>query len=187
MRPAFRCQSPANLALVSLNSRVDNVIVYLRDTGLRSTTNNRGGKKMADGDGKIKLDGAIQLIFNDAAKNMSDLKSRQWSATTLAVAGIVGIATFSQRCDSVKSQLVLTGFTIFISVGYLIIMWRCNTNLTKFRKKLNKLTDMIREMIPTMEQDLFAIVDEGRIVAIAYCSVCISFVFAILDIWKWIG
>jgi hypothetical protein len=185
--PPFTVNRPANLALVSLNSCVNNGIVYLPDTGLRSTTDNRGAKKMADGDGKIKLDGAIQLIFNDAAKNMSDLKLRQWSATNLAVAGIVGIVTFSQRYDSLKSQCFLTGFIISIWAAHFAIMWRCHTNLATFRSKLVKLSDMIRETIPTMERDLFAIVDEGTIVAIAYISVCIAVVFAILDIWKQIG
>jgi len=138
---------------------------------------------MADGEGKVRLDGAIQLVFNDASKTISDLKSREWQATNLAILGIVGIVTFSQNHSSTKSKLRLSGFIVSIVVAYFLLMWRCESNLDEFRARLKS----IRDLFPAKAQDLFGIVDEGTIVFIACALVAIASVFAILDIWRLIG
>jgi len=52
---------------------------------------------MAVESGKIDLDTAVELVFNYTATTISELKSRKWSATTLAVAAIIGIDTFGAR------------------------------------------------------------------------------------------
>jgi len=136
---------------------------------------------MPDVDGRIKLDSAIQLIFSDASKTMSDLKSRQWQVTTLSVAGTVGIATFSHGYNSEKSHQALTAFIGLILVGYFVVMWRCNRNLNIFRERLRRVK---LGMFPPQAQELFDTVDEGSIVAVAYGSACVAFLFAILDIWQ---
>jgi hypothetical protein len=126
------------------------------------------------------LKDAIQLIFNDASKTISDLKLRQWSATNLAILGIVGIATFSRDCTSKNSQCMLTLFVLGIYAAHFFVMFRCESNLNKFRSRLRS----IREMFPAKAYDLFGIVDEGTIVFIAYVSVGIASVFAGLAIWR---
>ena len=72
---------------------------------------------MADESGKISLDSAVELVFNDAAKTISELKSRKWSATTLAVAGIIGIDTFGRGNSAGMPRQWVTLFIILILVA----------------------------------------------------------------------
>jgi hypothetical protein len=146
---------------------------------------------MADREDRIHLDSAIQLIFSDASKTISDLKTRQWSATTLSVAGILGVDTIRHRSttgtDPGMSQWSLTGFMLLILVGHILVMWRCNRNLGVFRSRL-KTT--VQDKFPLKVHALFdkdfegAVVDEGTIVAIMYGLVAVAFVFALADIWN---
>jgi len=76
---------------------------------------------------------------------------------------------------------VLTAFIVGILVGYFFVMWRCNSNLGKFKLRLDNL---VRDKFPAEAQDFFIRVDEGTIVAVAYFAVVVAFLFAILDIWK---
>ena len=45
-------------------------------------------------DERIEPRKTAELLFTDASKAISDLKSREWQATTLAVAGIVGLTRY---------------------------------------------------------------------------------------------
>jgi hypothetical protein len=170
-----------------LNYLTDSVIVYVCVKHLRSTAHEREDQ-MADGDDRIKLESAVQLIFNDASRTVSDLKSRQWSATTLSVAGIIGIVTFIQKKPSGMPPCVLTGFVGLIPVGYGLVMWRCATNLSTLRLRLKTI---INGTFPDAAKGLFdekfknAVVDEGSIVGISVFLVLGAFVFAMLDIWKY--
>jgi hypothetical protein len=155
---------------------------------------------MADKDGRIEIDGAVQLIFNDACKNIADLKARQWQAATLSIAGIAGIATFSHGSEKPcqlhpaltdLGQEVLTAFIVLILVGYLFVMWRCYKNLEEFKSRLKTIVkdkfpqDMSpQDKSPEEAKKRFYIVDEGTIVAVAYFAVVVAFLFAILDIWN---
>jgi hypothetical protein len=148
-------------------------------------------EKMADEEGKINLDSAVGLVFNDAAKTISELKSRKWQATTLAVAGIIGIDTFSRGEGSGMPHKGVTPFIILILIGYILVMWRCNTNLVKFKERLRKT---IKTRFPTTSHSLFtdqvefrdAIVDEGTINVIEGFLAIGAFVLAMVDVWtKW--
>jgi hypothetical protein len=146
------------------------------------------GGDMANGDGKITLDSAIELVFNDAAKTISELKSRRWAATTLAVAGIIGIDTFGRGSNTRMPPEWATSFIALILVGYILLVWRCNTNLFTFKTRLKAI---IRERFPIESLSLFkdqaefsdAIVDEGTITGIECFLVGGAFVLALMDAW----
>jgi hypothetical protein len=142
---------------------------------------------MANGDGKITLDSAIELVFNDAAKTISELKSRRWAATTLAVAGIIGIDTFGRGSNTRMPPEWVTSFAVLILVGYILLVLRCNTNLVTFKTRLKAI---IRERFPIESLSLFkdagfsdAIVDEGTITGIECLLVGGAFGLALMDAW----
>jgi hypothetical protein len=145
------------------------------------------GGDMANGDGKISLDSAIELVFNDAAKTISELKSRRWAATTLAVAGIIGIDTFGRGSNTRMPPEWVTSFAVLILVGYILLVLRCNTNLVTFKTRLKAI---IRERFPIESLSLFkdagfsdAIVDEGTITGIECLLVGGAFGLALMDAW----
>jgi hypothetical protein len=124
----------------------------------------------------------VALLFNDAAKNFSDLKSRQWTATNLSVAAIAALG-FSQ--GSGTHPRVATVLMSLIVVCHLVVTSRCERNLSVFRDRLKAL---VKAHLPTAEaNNLFkddpelktVVVDEGRISLILYISSPIAFLCAL--------
>jgi hypothetical protein len=145
---------------------------------------------MADETDRVGIAGTIELLFNDAAKTISDLKSRQWSATTLAVAGIIGLDSLShtsatRRICGLRWDVLLVVFVVLVAVAHFLVMWRCNTNLDKFRRRLKRI---VKERLDVKAHSLFdsdfedAIVDEGTISFVALCSVWLALLVVVADI-----
>ncbi|HEV2732145.1 MAG TPA: hypothetical protein VGV15_19115 [Terriglobales bacterium] len=57
---------------------------------------------------------AVELLFNDCSKNISDLKARQWIATNFGVLAIVAIAVFARHEE--RFRLGATALRCFIAV-----------------------------------------------------------------------
>lgn len=140
-------------------------------------------------DEKIDSRKTAELLFNDASKTISDLKSRQWQATTLAVAGIVGLYSLNHPAVSngkKPSPCALILFMALVTLGHLFVIMRCNTNLSKFRQRLIEIVE--KKFDAETTNDLFkgnlkdAVVDEGTITWVALGSVWLAFLFTILDI-----
>jgi hypothetical protein len=142
---------------------------------------------MENEDGKLKLEQYIPLIFNDASKTISDLKSRQWTATTLSAAGIVGVASFNEKNGLAMSPRLVTVFLMLILIGYVAVMWRCARNIKAFKLRLDKA---IQDGFPKAAQIFFEAprggltADEGTIVFVAFVLVGGAFILAELAIWK---
>jgi hypothetical protein len=146
---------------------------------------------------KLESQAAIGLLYNDASKTISDLKSRQWTATTLAVAAIIGIDTYAHGCPPRLPHLYPMALIGAIVVGYIWVMWRCISNLATFRARMRLIIkacfpDDVRALSMGDNQDLFkdqrefsdAIVDEGTIQNIALVVVFLAFLFVLADIWS---
>jgi hypothetical protein len=140
-------------------------------------------ERMADEKEKILVKDAITLIFNDSSKNISDLKTRTWSATTLSVAGIIGVDTLSQKSNVPPRLLAL--LIISILIGHGAVMLRCQINFKTFKERL---IATIQDRFPTETHALFpkgiatAVVDEGTILFISFVLVWGGFIFALWDI-----
>jgi len=141
---------------------------------------------MADVNVRLDQNSAIQTIFNDTSKTISDLKTREWTATTVSGGGIIGLVTFSH--SSGTPRYLITVFVALILVGHALVYWRCTTNLDTFRKRLRTA---LKDRFPIETHNLFdkdfenAIVDEGMIAAVAFGLVWLAALFAVADIWKW--
>ncbi len=135
----------------------------------------------------IESSRALELLFNDAAKTISDLKSREWQATTLAIAGIMGIVSYSHGGETHISPAWLLGFAAALTLCCGVVIHRCMSNLKTFRGRLRKI---IKEHLLPEVHSLFrdtqefedAIVDEGRIEVIALLLILGAFSFAAYDI-----
>jgi hypothetical protein len=129
----------------------------------------------------------VALLFNDAAKNFSDLKSRQWTATNLSVAAIAALGFSKTNHPRVAALLMF-----LIVVCHLVVTSKCETNLSVFRERLKAL---VKVHLPSAEANsLFkddpefqsVVVDEGRISFILYASSPIAFLctlFVLFPIW----
>ena len=139
---------------------------------------------MAD---RATLDTTIGLLFNDTSKNISDLKSREWNATTLGVAGIAGLAsvchTSGRACGTLTHVLIII-FMGSVAIGHLVVMLRCRSNLRTFRGRLKRI---LEERLEIQAHALFdgdlakLIVDEGTIEWVAFFAVWLAFLFGLLD------
>jgi len=145
---------------------------------------------MADVKDRIGLDSTFQLLFNDAAKTISDLKSREWSATTLAVTGIIGLDSLSHTNSAAtfsggQSQKWLIVFMGLIVIGHGAVILKCTQNLNRFRARL---TEIVEKRMDVQSHDLFkgdfksAIVDEGTILLVMVSSVWLGCAAAVRDI-----
>jgi hypothetical protein len=132
-----------------------------------------------------------EMLFNDASKTISDLKSREWQATTLAVAGIVGLYSLNHPAvgtNTKPSPCALIGFMALVTLAHLAVIVRCTTNLNKFRNRLIEIVE--NKFDAGTANDLFkgnledAVVDEGTIMWVALGSVWLAFFFATLDILR---
>jgi hypothetical protein len=117
------------------------------------------------------------------------LKSREWQATTLAVAGIVGLYSLNHPAVSngkKPSPCALILFMALVTVGHSVVIVRCSMNLSKFRKRLLEIVQT--KFDAGTRNDLFqgnlkdAVVDEGTIMWVAFGSVWLAFLFTTLDI-----
>ena len=64
----------------------------------------------------------VALLFNDAAKNFSDLKSRQWTATSLSIGAIAALG-FSQGSSAHPRVATLLMFLIVLC--HLVVTSKC--------------------------------------------------------------
>jgi hypothetical protein len=140
-------------------------------------------------DVRIEPPKTAELLFNDASKTISDLKSREWQATTLAVAGIVGLYSLNHPAvnnGKNPSHCALIVFMALVTFAHLAVIVRCTTNLKKFRNRLIEIVEKkfdsgtTNDLLKGKFED--AVVDEGTIMWIALGSVWLAFVFATLDI-----
>jgi hypothetical protein len=140
-------------------------------------------------DDRIEPGKTAELLFNDASKTISDLKAREWQATTLAVAGIVGLYSLNHPAagDGKKpSPCALILVMVFIVIGHAAVIWRCTTNLKTFRDRLIEIVKTkfhagtTNDLCKGSPED--AVVDEGTIVWVALGSVWLAFLFTAVDI-----
>lgn len=144
---------------------------------------------MANGD---DISNAIVQLFSDAGKNISDLKAREWQATTLAIAGIAGIISIARSPTCPPDRRLPLVFMALVVLAHAAVMWRCHLNLETFRDRLKKI---IAEKFPSGAQDLFkeredkgvkkrdykdAVADEGTIESVAVLSVWLAFAFGLV-------
>ena len=83
----------------------------------------------------LPLEQAIQSIFQDTSKNLSDIKGREWSATNYAVAGAIGIATLSHTDHNIPPWLCYLVLGLVL-IAHWAVIWRCESNSDKFRERL---------------------------------------------------
>jgi hypothetical protein len=148
---------------------------------------------------KIAPEKAVELLFNDSSKNVSDLKSRQWNAANYGVLAIVAIAVFARENTVYRS---IAPWLMFLVVAcHLGVTFRCRTNLKKFRVRIKTL---ISCYFPEESHELFekgrlgweqagklefprgkkgqdfedAVVDEGLIEGMLFLTTPVTFLFA---------
>jgi len=121
-------------------------------------------------------------LFNDAAKNFSDLKSRQWTATSLSIGAIAALG-FSQGSSAHPRVATLLMFLIVLC--HLVVTSKCERNLSVFRERLKAL---VKAHLPTSEANIIfkddpqfesVVVDEGRVSFILYASSPVAFLCAL--------
>jgi hypothetical protein len=135
---------------------------------------------------RIKMEKAVELLFNDSSKNFSELKSRQWTAASLSVAAIVAIAVFDHK-ESSHHRGLATVVMFVVTLCHLGVTRRCSTNLEVFRVRIREL---IGSCFPNESHRLFkkkefadALVDEGSIEFILYFTTPITLLLGCYIVW----
>jgi hypothetical protein len=155
-------------------------------------------KDQCDRATKILSEKAVELLFNDSSKNISDLKSRQWNAANYGVLAIMAIAVFVTEHTSYRPMAPwIMGFVVVCHVG---VTWRCSSNLKVFRDRIKTLVSCYfpaefhelfeKKTVPANPKKLLfprgsagqdfedAIVDEGLIEIALLLSTPVTFLFA---------
>lgn len=103
---------------------------------------NEGGRKMDDLE-------VLKLVYADSSKNISDLKSRQWTATQLGAAAIVALAVLARSSDIAKAkfcqlpaQCVIVALIVLTLAFQLWVIHKCETNLNVFRGRIQRLAEI---------------------------------------------
>ena len=135
----------------------------------------------------MEMDKVVELLFNDSSKNVSDLKSRQWTATNLSVLAIMAIAVFAHKED-INHPIIVTLLMFLIVACHVGVTLRCHTNLGTFRTRIKTL---ISRYFPEESHKLFeegfgdAVVDEGFIETMLFVTTPVTFIFACFIVWCW--
>jgi hypothetical protein len=101
-------------------------------------------------DGRIGREKTVELLFNDSSKNVSDLKTRQWTATNFAVLAITAIAVFAR--ENRKFQIIATALMFVIAAYHCWVTYKCHKNLGVFRVRIK---DLISRRFCEESHDLF--------------------------------
>jgi hypothetical protein len=88
---------------------------------------------------RIDMKRSIELLFTDASKSFSDLKSREWNITNLSVLAIVGVLALIRGSTNECSQIAATVAMFLISLVHFLAMLRCESNLKVFRIRMRTL------------------------------------------------
>jgi hypothetical protein len=147
---------------------------------------------------KVCPEKAVELLFNDSSKNISDLKSRQWNAANYGVLAIMAIAVFAAEHGSYRPMAPwIMAAVLVCHVG---VTLRCSSNLKVFRRRIKTLVSCY---FPAEFHELFekktlpadakklpfprglagqdfedAVVDEGLIELALLLSTPVTFLFA---------
>lgn len=153
-------------------------------------------EKRVEDEKQIKMDKAVELLFNDSSKNVSDLKSRQWTATNLSVLAIMAIAVFAHQ-EKIQHPIIVTLLMFLIVLCHVGVTIKCHRNLDTFRSRIKTL---ISCYFPEESHKLFekgkkawvqgqefedAVVDEGSIETMLFATTPVTFVFACFVVWCW--
>jgi hypothetical protein len=118
---------------------------------------------------------ALQIVYEDASKNVSDLKTRQWNLTSFAYLGVAGVFALAHLHQAILVVL-LSGFLFaMFSFG----LHRCQNNLNDFRNCLTKTTLYFPEEVQNLlvSNDKHKMVpDEGSLIVgliVAHAAACI--------------
>jgi hypothetical protein len=156
-------------------------------------------KDQCDKATKIVSEKAVELLFNDSSKNISDLKSRQWNAANYGVLAITAIAVFVAEHGSYRPIAPwIMGLIVLCHLG---VTWRCSSNLNVFRDRLKTLVSCYfpaefhelfeKKTVPANPKKLpfprgsagqdfeDAVVDEGLIGIALFLSTPVTFLFAL--------
>ena len=135
----------------------------------------------------------VELLYNDSSKNISDLKSRQWTATQLSVTAIMALAVLAREraakafdWDSPTTAFVLLMFSI--CAGHLVVFFACKANLGVFRGRLLRMAEKhfpaLTGIFEEGETFKSLIVDEGRISLILALCPWITFALGLFLIYS---
>ncbi len=156
---------------------------------------------------KISAEKAVELLFNDSSKNVSDLKSRQWTAANFGVLAIMAIAIFDHK-ETIHHEIVVTLLMFFIWLCHLWVTYKCHTNLDTFRTRIKTLVSCY---FPEESHENFekgksgwerakelrfprgkegqdfedAVADEGSIELGLFLTTTVTFIFACFVVWCW--
>ena len=159
-------------------------------------------KDQCDKANKIGPEKAVELLFNDSSKNISDLKSRQWNAANYGVLAITAIAVFVAEHDSYRP--IAPWIMVLVVLCHVGVTLRCSSNLKVFRDRIKTLVSC---HFPAEFHDLFekktvpadakklpfprgsagqdfedAIVDEGFIEIALLLTTPVTFLFALYSV-----
>jgi hypothetical protein len=156
-------------------------------------------KDQCDRATKIGPEKAVELLFNDSSKNISDLKSRQWNAANYGVLAIMAVAVFVAEHGSYRRMAAW--IMVLIVLCHVGVTLRCSSNLRVFRDRLKTLVSCYfpaefhelfeKKTVPANSKKLpfprgsagqdfeDAIVDEGLISIALLLSTPVTFLFAL--------
>jgi uncharacterized membrane protein len=150
---------------------------------------------------------AVELLFNDSSKNISDLKSRQWNAANYGVLAIMAVAIFDHNASNHHKEIV-TLIMLVIVVCHFFVTYKCHRNLDTFRTRIKTLISsyfdaeshtLFKKGKPEWEQEKElkfprgkegqdfedAVVDEGGIEFALFFTTPVTFIFACFVVWCW--
>jgi len=156
---------------------------------------------------KLVPEKAVELLFNDSSKNVSDLKTRQWNAANFGVLAIMAIAIFDHNASNHHKGIV-TLIMLLIVVCHLFVTYKCHRNLDTFRTRIKTLIScyfseeshyLFDEGKPGWEKEKElkfprgkqgqdfedAVVDEGGIEFALFFTTPVTLIFACFVVWCW--